>query len=201
MYTTEEKQHSEIIATSVDLEVGVTIKEVLKDETTNDGSVNNKKSECSSEEACVKCCAGSVITIILSPFVICDLYFATTDDSCSYQIFNNLAIDMHSYLLASGIIGVIFISTINFKMSAIKLEDNPERLITNLKDYDDSKPVCLYFAEWICKAFHISWLLVGCALFWGYMDTSKCSKPIYNYLFARFIMMLVGILSLKNNDE
>jgi len=155
------------------------------------------------EEMYSKCCAATFTTMILSPFVICDLYFAATDNSCSYQIIESkskISIDMHVYLLTSGIIGVISISLINCKIFTINVTEDGKQKNSLITDDDCETNFCIQFVCWVFKLFTISWLIIGCVLFWGCMDLSKCSNPIFNYLFTRFIILLVdAAISLKNN--
>ena len=187
----------------IDLEAGdIQVKDKDKEKEEKEKEEKERVQSIIYEEMCSKCCAATFTTMILSPFVICDLYFAATDNSCSYQIIESkskISIDMHVYLLTSGIIGVISISLINCKIFTINVEDGKQKnsLIT---DDDCETNFCIQFVCWVFKLFTISWLIIGCVLFWGCMDLSKCSNPIFNYLFARFIILLVGsAISLKNN--
>jgi len=138
-----------------------------------------------------------MFTAIYSPFAICDIYYASTDTTCvnQSQKDHNLNITLHSYLLASGIINLIFIGIADFSI-----------LILDLNFYQPDKKSDLYvflkFFTWINALFGTSWLILGCVLFWGYTDISLCSQNVHDYLFARFIIFLVSILqNLKNNEE
>ncbi len=73
------------------------------------------------ESCCAKMCLALTTTILLSPFAICDLYYATSDDACVNQNNHGLTITMHSYLMASGTIMFIFIGGINASIFLVDL--------------------------------------------------------------------------------
>ena len=139
-------------------------------------------SEICSDSCCAKLCIALMGTLILSPFAICDLYYATSDDACVNQNNHGLTITMHSYLLASGTIMFIFIGGMNFSI-----------FFVNLDKFKSSEEIqaLLTVSEWILKLFGTSWLILGCVLLWAYTDLSKCSQTTHDYLFARFIIGLV----------
>ena len=144
---------------------------------------------------CSKICLCIIVTAILSPFIICDLYFAITDTSCVNQTFNNLQINMKDYLFINGIIGVSIIGIIDLLILCFdyKFDKNTKK--------GDTEPM-LNIVGWILKLFSISWLVLGCTIFWDFMDTRACSKSTYSYLLARFIIYIVGVaLSVLKNDK
>jgi hypothetical protein len=135
---------------------------------------------------CAKICLCVFVTALMSPLAICDLYFALTDTSCINQAFHNLQINMQGYLFISGIIGVSIIGIIDLLILAIDYNFDK-------KSNKGDTGVILTIAGWIFKLFSISWLVLGCTIFWSFMDTKKCSKPTYSYLLARFIIYIVGV--------
>ena len=149
-----------------------------------------------SEACCAKMLIIFMFTAIFSPFGICDIYFASTDKTCvnQSQESHKLNINLHSYLLASGIINLIIIGIADFSI-----------LIFDFNLYQPDKTSEFYmflkFFTWLNKIFGISWLILGCVLFWGYTDISLCSQNVHDYLFARFILFLVSLLQNLKNDE
>lgn len=132
---------------------------------------------------CVKSSFALAFTALMSPFVICDLYFALTDTSCINQSFDKIDITMYSYLLISAIFGIVLVSILNCAIICSDFE----------KKKSEGIEVCYYLFGWGLRLFGISWSIVGFILFWGYMDTSKCAKPVYNYLLAKFIITIITI--------
>jgi hypothetical protein len=55
--------------------------------------------------------------------------------------------------------------------------------------------------------FLFAWNIIGAVIFWTYMDTSKCSDSVYNYIFVSLVIVFVSsgcnTLSLmtKNNTR
>ena len=150
-----------------------------------------------SDVCCAKMFVVFMITALYSPFAICDIYFASTDVSCvnENQLDHNLNITLKSYLLASGIINLIFIGLANFSILVLDLNVfQPDKT----SDYF----IIAKIMEWMSKLFGTSWLIVGCVLFWGYTDLPLCSQNVHDYLFARFIIFLVSLMqNLKNNEQ
>ena len=179
------------------MEIGVTIKGILKEKECAKTSLIKKDAHA---EICGKCCAAFFMTSIMSPFIICDLYFAFTDNSCSDQQ-NKIDVTMRAYLFVSGIIGLIFITVVNFQICLLKLDDNKDKH-KNMIERDESFGAnCLKLFGYIYRMFHLAWLMVGCIMFWGYMDISKCSTAIYSYLLARFIIAIIATFITAKQEE
>ncbi len=53
--------------------------------------------------------------------------------------------------------------------------------------------------------FSLAWNIIGAVLFWGYMDTSQCSNPVYNYTYASLVIAFIGsginLLTRKSKDN
>ena len=159
--------------------------------TEEDKRILVKKEDIISDVCCAKICIALSVTALLSPFAICDVYYATTDESCitQSQSSHNLSIIMQSYLMASGIMTFICIGSFNF--SLLVLDVNifyPNKKNSNEDEIQAGVNIC----AWIFRAFDLSWLILGCVLFWAYTDMAKCSQSVHDYLFARFI---IGIIS------
>jgi hypothetical protein len=146
------------------------------------------------DDACFKFIVTIFFTLLLCPFPICDIYFACTDNSCIKENSHNLKIILQSYLLASGIISFVYLAMFNFSMCIIDFNS----LHINEKYYGFD--ILLYICNKISILFQIAWLILGCILFWGYTDTLKCSQPVYDYLFTRFILGII-FTSIKMRDS
>ena len=161
----------------------------------------NEKEPICSESCYAKVCLALTFSLLLSPFAICDVYFATTDNTCvnQSQSSHNLNITLHSYLLASGIIVFLFIGLLNFSIFIFDFN------MTKSKKNDDNDQLfhfVLNLSNAIVRTFGISWLILGCVLFWAYTTLPNCSRAIHDYLFARFIIFLIfSALSIKLNSE
>ena len=163
--------------------------------------INDENKSVCNESCYAKVCISLTFSLLLSPFAICDVYFATTDDSCvnQSQSIHNLNITLHSYLLASGIIVFSFIGILNFSIFICDLNMTKSN---NHENNDQLFNIILNLSNIIVRIFGISWLILGCVLFWEFTFISDCSKPIHDYLFARFILFLIfSAVSIKLNNE
>ena len=136
---------------------------------------------------CVKFCFALAFTALMSPFIICDMYFALTDASCIHQSFTKINITMYDYLYTSAIFGVVVVSILSCAIMCADFEKKDR------KDRKECVEVCSQLFGWVLKLFGLAWSIVGFVIFWGYMDTSKCSKPVYNYLLAKFVILIITI--------
>lgn len=154
-----------------------------------DDTVRIKQQIIKNERCFAKTCIATTSTLLLSPFAIGDMYYACTDSICVNQSNHYFDITMYSYLISSGIFTFVFIGALNVSIFIFDIN----LLGTTTTTYrDGSKPhVCLYVGNYIVKAFHLVWLIVGCVLFWGHMNTSICMDSTYHYLFARFVITSV----------
>jgi hypothetical protein len=148
------------------------------------------------EDMISKVCISFWFTVFVSPFIICDMYFAFNDKSCVNQTFVSLQVNMFVYLLVNSIIGIIVVL---ITYSIIFIFDRYEELT-------EIVICCSKFISHILNGFFVIWTMVGCMIFWGYMDKSKCSKIVYDYLFVKLFLSIVTITSMvfkccKNNNE
>jgi len=156
------------------------------------------KSPIISDECCFKLFISFLSLIALGPFAICDVYYGVTDTSCltQSQTQHNLNITLHAYLLASGSIMLIFIGAFNFYLFALDIN-----IVTD--KYSEEATLCAHCVSYIFRGFGVSWLVLGCVLFWAYTNISDCSQSVHDYMFARLI---IGIISTafsgcKGNDK
>jgi hypothetical protein len=146
---------------------------------------------CVGEVCCAKMCIAFVSSAFLSIFAICDVYYGATDITCvsQSQAIHHLNITLKSYLLASGIIMFSFIGLLNvaiFLFDVSPFEGNTRR-DTN----DSGVAVGAIICRWFLNGFGLSWLILGCVLFWAYTDIDTCDQSVHDYLFARFIIGIV----------
>ena len=156
--------------------------------TESTGLVHTQNEHCCSDKLFAKLLISISVTALLCPFAICDVYYASADDTCltQSQSSHGLTIILQSYLMASGILMFIFIGGFNVYIFACG--------VNMLQTQDDTNAAvyCMKYFEYVYHLFDLPWLILGCVLFWEYTDMSACSQSIHDYLFARFI---IGIIS------
>jgi len=139
-----------------------------------------------------------IVVILVSPFVICDLVFGYSDDSCVDIYPENMGfMNMKIYLLVSGylVIGLLLC------------------IITNLcfvaKDNTGDNIVLVAFLSiviHISQVFFVIWNILGGIIFWATLNKRNiCSKSTNNYLFLSLIIKLFvnfyNIMSANNKKE
>ena len=159
--------------------------------TEEDKRILVKRENIIDDVCCAKICIALTTTALLSPFAICDVYYASTDHTCvtQSQSSHNLEIILQTYLMASGIIMFSMIGLFNFTLFALDVN------IISPNKNDTEISLCVSICKWVFRAFDLSWLILGCVLFWAYTDIPKCSQSVHDYLFARFILGIVGYVS------
>lgn len=143
------------------------------------------KKQCCTESLCIKSLITISVTAIMSPFIICDIYFAMTDVSCVDQKTPKMDIVMRVYLLSSGLISLITTSLVNIYIFNSNLNESQN------SESEDGIICIANMLKYTLQVFNFSWLITGCVLFWAYMDMNACAKPVYNYLMARFILGII----------
>ena len=177
-----------------DLEAACIIKDIKVKEINVKEDTDLVRKPCLSDILCTTICISTIFTALSSPFIICDLYYALTDVSCVKQQCDGFIINMYTYLIASSIIGVLMISVMNCSIIYVVADNSVQDMNDTLKvtkDDDDNSLICFNIFVWILKISQLGWLITGCILFWGRMDITKCSNSIHDYLFARFILLIV----------
>ena len=138
------------------------------------------------------------VAIVISPFIICDLLFGYTDDSCVDIYPQNLNfINMKIYLLVSGyyVIGLLSIIAINWYFISDSNEGVKIVLVSGLS-----------IISHISKVFLILWNIIGAIIFWGTLNKRNyCSKSTNTYLFVSLIIKLLlnfyNVMSTNNKRE
>ena len=136
-----------------------------------------------------------IIAICIVPFVVCNFYYAYSDNSCVHEKAGKLEVNLFNYLVVDGIFGAIvaivwflLIYTTNF---------------TGQGELNLGNWIGATLITGIGTIFGIAWTITGAIIFWSLIDNDLCDKGIYNYVFAQLIIKLIGygIGILKNKSE
>ena len=140
---------------------------------------------------CAYSCVGITVLALLSPFIICDLYFAFGSISCQHDT-NPVGITLSTWLEVAGFSLIGLIGSYVLMVGTIACcQCNPESMII-------FAPI-----QWAFSAFSFAWLIVGCVLFWRYLDPSgNCARDVSDYMWARLIIGLIGVfVAAKTGDK
>jgi hypothetical protein len=139
--------------------------------------------------------------VIYLGFIVCDIYYALNDNSCVNQDASRINLNLKTFLLVRGfaLLGLIF----NVMMILCIISNSLIQSYTCVKFF-----IGIQLGIFILTClFLFAWNIIGAVIFWAYMDTSKCSDPVYNYIFVSLVIVFVSsgcnTLSLmtKNNTR
>ncbi len=187
-----------------DVECGICEKKIITEDSLKGILKNNKKPKNNrnnknnkNQETIIKLVIILLVIILVSPFIICDLVFGYTDDTCLDIYPENLElINMKTYLLVSAyyVIGVLIVLLINLNFTIHS---------------DDYKIIIFSFLSiilYISQLFLVIWNIIGGIIFWGTLNNQNlCSKSINTYLFVSLIIKLFvnfsNIMMTKNKKN
>jgi hypothetical protein len=139
-----------------------------------------------------------IVVILVSPFVICDLVFGYTDDSCVDIYPENMGfMNMKIYLLVSGYLVIGLLLCIITNLSFVAKDNTGDNIVL---------VAFLSIVIHISQVFFVIWNILGAVIFWGTLNKRNlCSKSINTYLFVSLIIKLVvnfyNIMSANNKKE
>lgn len=139
-----------------------------------------------------------IVVILVSPFVICDLVFGYTDDSCVDIYPENMGfMNMKIYLLVSGYLVIGLLLCIITNLSFVAKNNTGDNIVL---------VAFLSIVIHISQVFFVIWNILGAVIFWGTLNKRNlCSKSINTYLFVSLIIKLVvnfyNIMSTNNKKE
>jgi hypothetical protein len=126
---------------------------------------------------CVLC----LLIVILFPFTFCDLYYAFNSISCQNDP-TGVGFTLATWLQVLGFytIGMVVFMT-----------------ICNLLSFKyECFVIIITIMEYVSSLFSFAWLIVGCVIFWKYLEPSgNCSSDISNYMWTRLIIGIILYVS------
>jgi hypothetical protein len=141
-----------------------------------------KKSEPEKQDnilMCVKLCAFITLLSFTMPLIVCNLYYAYSDNSCVTIYPDHFNVNLKTYLAVDGIIGAIVLFAIIFVVTYL-FKEKP--------NIDDG---CLNILGNISTIFGIAWTIIGAVIFWKLIDNTECNKSVYNYIFAQLVIKII----------
>ena len=142
----------------------------------------------------VKIIAILFISKFASPFIICDLIFGYSDDSCIDIYPENLnLVNMKTYLLLSGYYTIGFLTIIFINLCCISENNDTTVILFSF----------LSIMKNISQVFLVIWNIIGSIIFWGTLNQHEmCSKNTNTYLFVSLIIkLLVNFYNIFSNKK
>jgi hypothetical protein len=144
---------------------------------------NINKTDKDAETNCIIHTIWIIILLLCSPIIICDVYFAYTDETCVNEYPANLELNLKHYLFISALSTFI---NINMYMLFIKYFVKTE--------YNKNLFWVLSVGVFISllALFSLIWNILGAVIFWGSIyATNHCSKQVSTYIFVSLIIKFV----------
>ncbi len=143
---------------------------------------------CDAQSCCLISCATITVLILIVPFIVCDLFFAYNNISCQHDL-NPIGFSLSTWLAVSGWSLLGFLGLLCLLMICLSCETKGS--------------ISVMIVQYLYSVFSFAWLIVGCVMFWRYLDPSgNCDRDVSNYMWARLIIGLVGVfISSKTNSK
>jgi hypothetical protein len=131
---------------------------------------------------CVKTCIVFLFAALLAPLLICDVWFAASDNFCMNRRNPHLEIVMRELLMVSGLINVGGLAVISIFVCL----HNEGRPMTRRVKY------CVHFMRnMTVRAFTMTWLVLS-GIIMDYADSADCREEAIDYLCCRFVFGMIG---------
>lgn len=163
---------------------------------------NNSLNNCIIKYKCDKLIC-FLIVIIWLIIIFYDLYFGYTDNSCINEPAKKFDINIKYYLLVSGWTNISFISILIILFYGYIVIGNIKifKFVDKCNFFMFSTGVVITLNSFMI-IFLLLWNILGVIIFFVLVDTIKCDKNIYNYIFAslliKFILNYLNFKIIKN---
>ena len=134
------------------------------------------------------------ISIFASPFIICDLIFGYSDDSCVDTYPENLnLVNMKTYLLVNAYYTIGFLTILFINLCFISENNDTAVILFSI----------LSIMKNLSQVFLVVWNIIGAIIFWGTLNQRElCSKSTNTYLFVSLIIkLLVNFYNIFSNKK
>jgi hypothetical protein len=118
-------------------------------------------------------CKLFLMLALIAPFILFDLYFAYNDNSCTKLDAGKLIVNLSDILKIDGLFHILLFIIITLLLC---ISNNRDILTLILK---------------LMSTFDIAWSVLGSVIFWGLINNNLCNVSLYNYLYAKFIVVFI----------
>jgi hypothetical protein len=140
-----------------------------------EGSTVVAENDDSSDEKKLRRMGFFIFFFISCPFIICNLYFATTDESCVHQATSDFNLPYSTILIVDAVLNIALL------LGIVVIRDKYLGM----------------FLFVMYQIFVFIWTIISCIVFFSFMDVGKdCSRPVYTYILTTLILKLIGQLNL-----
>ena len=140
----------------------------------------------------IKICTTLLMIVLMTPIVVCDLYFGFSHDSCINEMPDGFNYTMKLYLLVSGFMGLSWLLFMIY--TTCSLSNNND---------NTASIICAGCIGLIVLIFNLIWNILGAVTFWGSIyKGGHCDSKTSTYIYVSLIIKFVGtLISLQQNSN
>jgi hypothetical protein len=133
-----------------------------------------------------------LMIVLMTPIIVCDIYFGFSDNSCINEMPDGLNYTMKLYLLVSGFMGLSWLLFIIYTTSSLSINNDNTTSI-----------ICAGCIGLIVLIFNLIWNILGAVTFWGSIyKGGHCDSKTSTYIYVSLIIKFVGtLISLQQNSN
>jgi hypothetical protein len=140
----------------------------------------------------IKICTTLLFIVLMTPIIVCDLYFGFSEDSCINEMPDGFNYTMKLYLLVSGFMGLSWLLFMIY--TTCSLSNNND---------NTASIICAGCIGLIVLIFNLIWNILGAVTFWGSIyKGGHCDSKTSTYIYVSLIIKLVGtLIALQQNSN
>jgi hypothetical protein len=141
----------------------------------------------------IKLCSTLVMIVLMTPIIVCDLYFGFSDHSCINEMPDGFNYTMKLYLLVSGFMGLSWLLFIIYTTCSLSINN----------DNNQTSIICAGCIGLFVLIFNLIWNILGAVAFWGSIyKEGHCHSKTSTYIYVSLIIKLIGtLISLQQNSN
>jgi len=141
----------------------------------------------------IKLCSTLVMIVLMTPIIVCDIYFGLSDHSCINEMADGLNYTMKIYLLVSGFMGLSWLLFIIYTTCSLSISN----------DNNQTSIICAGCIGLIVLIFNLIWNILGAVTFWGSIyKGGHCDSKTSTYIYVSLIIKLIGnLIALQQNSN
>jgi hypothetical protein len=134
-----------------------------------------------------------LMVVLMTPIIVCDIYFGFSDHSCINEMPDGLNYTMKLYLLVSGFMGLSWLLFVICTTCSLSISN----------DNNQTSIICAGCIGLIVLIFNLIWNILGAVTFWGSIyKGGNCDSMTSTYIYVSLIIKLIGnLIALQQNSN
>ena len=141
----------------------------------------------------IKLCSTLVMIVLMTPIIVCDLYFGFSHHSCINETPDGFNYTMKLYLLVSGFMGLSWLLFIIYTTCSLSISN----------DNNQTSIICAGCIGLFVLIFNLIWNILGAVAFWGSIyKGGHCNSETSTYIYVSLIIKLIGnLIAIQQNSN